>query len=225
MPESGTKSGSSTPNRHERRRRRNRARLIAAAREVMARKGLEGATIHEITSQADLALGTFYNYFDSKEAVMEAVIDAQAADFGDALEEIIAPMEDRALAVAVCVRLVIRQAASDPVWGWFLLRNEEAMRALGRNLAYRAARDIRRGVEEGRFAVDNEEAALVSLCGIVVAGVRSQLGGGPARVSDAELATSLLQLLGVSRRDARDVAQGPLPTDLRTSLTGNEGVD
>jgi len=219
MPESGPKSGGSIPSRHSRRRERHRARLVAAAREVMARKGLEGATIQEITDAADLALGTFYNYFDSKEAVMEAVVSAQAADFGDAMEEVIADMDDRALAMATCLRLVIRHAASDSVWGWFVLRNERAMANLAENLAYRAARDIRRGIEEGRFAVHDEDAALVALCGIVLAGIRSQLDGMPVRASDADLATSLLQLLGLERDEAAEIAHRPLPTDVRATLT------
>ena len=219
MPEGGMKSAGSAPSRHARRRERNRARLVVAAREVMARKGLEGATIQEITDAADLALGTFYNYFDSKEAVMEAVVSAQAADFGDAMEEVIAEMDDRALAVATCLRLVICQAARDPVWGWFVLRNERAMANLAQNLAYRAARDIRRGIAERRFVVHDEDAALVALCGIVLGGIRSQLNGKPARASDADLATCLLQLLGLPRDEAARIAHRPLPTSIRTTLT------
>ena len=213
-----------TPSRQSQRRERNRARLVAAAREVMARKGLAGATIQEITETADLALGTFYNHFDSKEAVMEAVVSAQAADFGDAMEEVIADMDDRALAIATCVRLVIRHAASDPVWGWFVLRNERALLSLAENLAYRAARDIRRGIEEGRFMVHDADAALLALCGMVPAGIRSQLEGKPVRVSDADLATSLLQLLGLERDEAAEIAHRPLPRELSATLTGQESA-
>jgi len=225
MPESRLKSDDCAPSRHARRRLRNRARLVAAAREVMARKGLEGATIHEITSAADLALGTFYNHFDSKEAVMEAVVSEQARDFGDAMEEVIADMDDRALAVATCARLVIRHAASDPVWGRFVLRNEQALMNLADNLAYRAARDIRRGIDEGRFIVHDADAALLALCGIITAGIRSQLDGQPVRVNDADLAASLLQLLGLTREEAAEVAHRPLPKGLRATLSGRESAD
>lgn len=221
MAESDLKSAGCAPSRHARRRERNRARLVAATRQVMAQKGLQGATIQEITEAADLALGTFYNHFESKEAAMEAVVSAQAASFGDALEEITANMEDRAQAVATCVRFVVRHAASDPVWGWFVLRNERAMLSLADNLAHRAARDIRRGVQDGRFFVHDLDAALLALCGIVPAGIRSQLDGKPVRVSDADLAASLLQLLGLGREEAAEVAHRPLPQDLRISSTGD----
>jgi len=219
VPKSALRTDTSVPSRHTRRRTRNRARLVAAAREVMARKGLDGATIQEITDTADLALGTFYNYFDSKEAVLEAVVAAQADDFGDAMEEVIADMDDRALAISTCARLVIRHAASDPVWGWFVLRNEQAMVNLYEKLAYRAARDIRRGIEEGRFDVRDEDAALVGLCGIILSGVRFQLGEGPVRVSDAGLAACLLQMLGLTTEEATEIANRPLPSDLGASLT------
>ncbi|HEY1351514.1 MAG TPA: helix-turn-helix domain-containing protein, partial [Ktedonobacteraceae bacterium] len=43
-----------------------RAELLKAAREVLAEKGFEAATISEIVARAGVAQGTFYLYFPSK---------------------------------------------------------------------------------------------------------------------------------------------------------------
>lgn len=60
--------------RREERKAANRAKLLAAARKVFAEKGLGAATARDIVRETDLATGTFYNYFDSKEAVFTALI-------------------------------------------------------------------------------------------------------------------------------------------------------
>src|SRR5258708_34763644 len=80
--------------------RDRRVDILAAARQVLAEKGLEATTISEIVSRAQVAHGTFYTYFSSKfavvyalaeqmlERVLEAVREAvmQATSFSETLE-------------------------------------------------------------------------------------------------------------------------------------------
>ena len=54
------------PARSDRRTIRNRKALLNAAEKLIAEKGFERVTVDEITETADLAKGTFYNYFDDK---------------------------------------------------------------------------------------------------------------------------------------------------------------
>lgn len=51
----------------------NRDAILAAARIVFAEMGYGAATVRDIIRRTELASGTFYNYFDSKEAVFEAL--------------------------------------------------------------------------------------------------------------------------------------------------------
>lgn len=50
-----------------------KSRLLNAAKEVFAEKGLEKATISEIVKKAGTAQGTFYLYFSSKKALIPAL--------------------------------------------------------------------------------------------------------------------------------------------------------
>ena len=50
-----------------------KSRLLSAAKEVFAAKGLEKATISEIVKTAGVAQGTFYLYFYSKKALIPAI--------------------------------------------------------------------------------------------------------------------------------------------------------
>ncbi|HID33055.1 MAG TPA: TetR/AcrR family transcriptional regulator [Anaerolineae bacterium] len=60
--------------RSERRRSRRRQRLIDAAREIIAHKGLSKLTVQDVTEEADMAVGSFYTYFPNKQALIEAAI-------------------------------------------------------------------------------------------------------------------------------------------------------
>ncbi len=60
-----------------------KAHLLAAARVVFERRGFLDTRVADIVAEANVAQGTFYTYFDSKEAVFQAVahgvIDAMLA--------------------------------------------------------------------------------------------------------------------------------------------------
>ena len=62
------------PEQLSERGRRTREALIAAARRVFERDGFIDARITDIAEEAGAAHGTFYTYFDSKEATLRAVI-------------------------------------------------------------------------------------------------------------------------------------------------------
>jgi AcrR family transcriptional regulator len=56
----------------------NRLLLLDAAAEEFARQGYSGANINHISQAAGFAKGTIYNYFPSKQALMEELLSATA---------------------------------------------------------------------------------------------------------------------------------------------------
>lgn len=67
--------------KRERTKVANRQAILVAARRVFAQLGYEAATVRDIIRGTDLASGTFYNYFRSKEEVFEALADDGARRF------------------------------------------------------------------------------------------------------------------------------------------------
>jgi AcrR family transcriptional regulator len=65
----------------------NRQAILAAARRVFAQLGYGAATVRDIIRGTDLASGTFYNYFRSKEEVYEALADDGARRFRPILRQ------------------------------------------------------------------------------------------------------------------------------------------
>jgi AcrR family transcriptional regulator len=66
--------------RRARTKANNRAAILLAAREVFAELGYDAAGVRDVIRGTKLASGTFYNYFDDKEAVFRAVLDESAQE-------------------------------------------------------------------------------------------------------------------------------------------------
>lgn len=56
-----------------------RSELIACAQKLFYAKGYESTSVRDIVDEAGVAKGTFYYYFDSKQAVLEATVDELTA--------------------------------------------------------------------------------------------------------------------------------------------------
>ena len=73
-------------------RKNNRDAILDAARDVFAEIGYGGTTVRDIIRRTNLASGTFYNYFDSKEAVFNALSD----EIGTELRQLLRDVRQRA---------------------------------------------------------------------------------------------------------------------------------
>jgi AcrR family transcriptional regulator len=73
--------------KRERTKVANRQAILAAARRVFAQLGYDGASVRDIIRGTELASGTFYNYFRSKEEVFEALADDSARRFRPILRQ------------------------------------------------------------------------------------------------------------------------------------------
>ncbi len=75
------------PSRQQRSVSATRLKLLNAARHVFADKGMDLATIDDITQRADVGKGTFYYHFKNKEGVISAAIKEVLGELTGAIEE------------------------------------------------------------------------------------------------------------------------------------------
>ena len=66
----------------------NRRAILQAGRRVFARIGFEATTVRDIIRETDLAAGTFYNYFKSKEEVFQAIAEDSTHRFRAHLSDV-----------------------------------------------------------------------------------------------------------------------------------------
>ena len=77
-----------TSGRRAVKRQNNRDAILDAARSVFAEIGYGGTTVRDIIRRTNLASGTFYNYFNSKEAVFNALSDEIGAELRQLLRDV-----------------------------------------------------------------------------------------------------------------------------------------
>src|SRR5713226_1110202 len=68
----------SVQERHRRERRARGQAILAAAATVFAKHGLEGATIEMVAREAEIAVGTIYLYFASRDDLYLSLIAERA---------------------------------------------------------------------------------------------------------------------------------------------------
>jgi AcrR family transcriptional regulator len=211
--------------RGSRRRRETRARLLDAALKLMADRGVDGVAVNEITEAADVGFGSFYNHFPSKEAIHAELIDLVFVEFADALDRSLRGVDDPAEIIAASVRHTLHKSRSDRTWARFLLREGLSAGMLTRGLGVRLLRDIRAGIDAGRFAGDDELVALLTIAGTTLAAIATevQYDGGAALEPEMRrrvglpspglperVAAAVLRFLGVPAAEARRIARRPL---------------
>src|SRR6201990_3480409 len=179
---SAMRDHSEPPNRLERRKQRTRAALVKAAQRLIA-EGRVNVPVLEITQAADVGMGSFYNHFESKEQLFEAAIADVLDAHGAMLDRLTASIEDPAETFAISFRLTGRLFRRRPQESRILLANGMALLSSERGLAPRALRDIKAGVEAGRFrgdVGDDPELAL-AMAGGALLGLGNLLRDNPDR--------------------------------------------
>lgn len=144
--------------RRERKKEETRERIFRAAVDLFRRKGFEATTVDEITEKADVAKGTFFNYFPRKEAVLGYLAEVRMQKALAGAELILAgrkPARQKLLALYLDVASGYEQ---DRDVSWFLLM-ESIQRdfAIAHDVHHRwhelAVNLIGRGQQSGEFRV------------------------------------------------------------------------
>ena len=89
--------------RRERRKSATREALIKAAQDVIAAKGVYLAVIEEITERADVAKGSFYQYFRNRDELLNVLLTHRLEELRRSIEAM-PPRET----FAACVRTLIQ---------------------------------------------------------------------------------------------------------------------
>jgi AcrR family transcriptional regulator len=182
--------------RTARRQAQTRAGLIKAAREIIAERGVEALRVSDVTARADVAFGTFYNQFKTKDDIVEAVVAETIVGLAQSVEE--SPeFDDPAEALVASTRAVVRIAYDDPPLAQLLVKLEQAETRFERIIRPQAGALLERGVAEGRFVIDDLETTLTMSIAAAFEVIRGILEGRLGDRADAVCAEMLLRMAGV----------------------------
>lgn len=187
------------------RRRQTQERLLDAAYEVLAREGLEGASVEAICEAAGFTRGAFYSNFESKAELFLALIEREHARRLEALRSAVRslaaePRPAAELSAEQVTELVERVLCDQPAErDWFLISMQFELLALRqpevapRFLEYerQLVRELAGVLDEvalalgQRFVIDSHEATSLLMAGYSASAKQALLLG--ARDHSAEV--------------------------------------
>ena len=156
--------------RRERKKERTRREIYTAAIELFLERGFDAVTVENICHAADVARGTFFLHFPTKDSLLleygaqvtqelSQLLQAQRSSAAEALHKMLIFLTERATDHADIVRLVVREVMAHPV----ALADATEQ---GRDLLHLMSAEVRRGQHTGEF-LPNVEPRLAA--GIIVA--------------------------------------------------------
>ncbi|MCX4775637.1 TetR/AcrR family transcriptional regulator [Streptomyces sp. NBC_01264] len=198
-------------NRFERRRAQTRSALIGAARAILAERGNTEVSIQVIAERADVGFGSFYNHFETKDALFDAAVADALEEYGQLLDAATGSIDDPAETFATSVRLALRLAASHPeMTGVLRFRGLQHVHG-GTGFAPRALRDLEVGRASGRFSVADAQVALSAVGGALLGMVQLGATTDLDEAAGEQTAEMILRMLGVPADEARELSTRPLP--------------
>jgi len=172
------------PRKAQRDAEKTRARILASALSLFAKKGYVHTTFNDIAARLKMTKGAVYWHFESKQALLMALIDEMLAKFRRQIVELLPPGETSfdGLSFPVVADMMVRNAVriiGDPKGtAFFLLIHEQIQWAeasmskvredLMRNqrfgpwAAFRTA--VENDVREGRVRKDVDPVQVASVC-------------------------------------------------------------
>ena len=188
------------------RRQRTHAALVGAAQRVMGRKAFHTATIADITAEAGVAKGHFYNHFQSKEAVTLAAAHDYMLRLLDRLDAVLADKEDPAEEQAAAHAFAMQSSLEDPTLGWFVIQNPIVMDFMETSLRPRLTENMEKGVRMGRFDILDVNVATSVVIRATLSTVAAILKGEVEEAAVADVISMLLAMVGVPLAEARNIA-------------------
>ena len=197
------------PTRSDRRMVRNRKALLGAAEKLIAEKGFERVTIDEIAETADLAKGTFYNYFDDKNQIATELALTIRKDLNNEVGTAQAGIDDPAARLALGICVFLRTAVTAPTHAAVVAHTygQWVRPEAAGNLRLR--KDLEDGYRMKRFSAARLDSAVVMTVGTVQAGIMRALelaDSSAVRTLALELSGLVLRALGVKWNESQAIA-------------------
>lgn len=184
----------------KKKRERTRGALLDSALSVFASKGYEATRINDITAHADMANGTFYNYYQDKDQLLHDVALGLLVEIAGRNDHEMIGLAHAPSRVALAAAKLLRTAREEPEWVNVLLQATDIAPEIQSATVQYMKKDLELGVEQGEFKV----AVNLLLMNQVIALIKA------AALVDSEMSDltirgtceAILRLVGMGHEDA-----------------------
>lgn len=219
----------SRPSRTEVRQRNTRLRLRQVAHQLISEQGVDVTTIQQITDGADIGFGTFYNYYATKEALAQDVLDCLIRNTGERNDLITAQLgeSDPVVIVANSVRFVLRELVHNPIYRWWFEHIDLLVERMRVGFGPFGLRDIQNAVEAGAYSIvdDNHSIAWGQLVWMMAAGAHDIVRGVHPFSDEGSMVEGVLRVMGVEHQRAHEATHTELPPTPSLPIDFAYGLD
>jgi AcrR family transcriptional regulator len=202
-------SQSSAVSRGERRRSATRTALVAAAEDLFAARGADAVTIDEIVARADVAKGSFYNHFASRDDLAREIARAVRDEIETEITAANAGEPDPAVRMIRANAVALDYARRRPVRAQAQARLHAGALSAEAPMNKGVRADLEAGLASGRFRDITVGAGVIFVLGVAVGGMAALLDEPTqARTQSLirELGPALLRGLGLETEEAKRLA-------------------
>jgi len=204
-------------NRRDRRKLATRQAFLDATIALLSSRSMDALTVDEIATRADVAKGTFYNYFPDKDALERELSSYVRARMETEISRINERVSDPAERIARAFCSVLHFCLGAPEQAAAMMRLFPRATDPAAPINSGVRRDAAQGMTQGRIVATSEDAVVACVMGVFTAGVNRALDLPAGRVREFAqgLGTILLHGLGLKRAEAerimRDAIEAILP--------------
>lgn len=204
-------SAKETVTRGHKKKARTRHALVEAAMRIYAEKGVGELLLNELAVQADVSNGTVYNYFKTREEVLQAVGIELANQFSHRITAVSHGIDNGAERVAVGVRMFIQHGRLNSIWASAVVRVFQYDKNIRSAVANNLRGDLQLGAQQGLLRYQNEEIAMALIASATIGAMTAILDGHDFPDYDSTIAEMLLLGLGLTPAKAHRIAHLDLP--------------
>lgn len=194
---------------------------MGAGQRLFGAKNFDGVTIDDIVESAEVAKGSFYNHFDDKQSLADAIVDLVQADCEREVSAINAGVNDPVVRMARAMVGLVRYSREHPD------RYSAMVNLTNRNLVEAPINagmrhDVESGLASGQYHSITVEGGMTVSFGMIahtIDYISASQSPASTRAITREMAFMLLRALGVKTAKAKSISQ-----DVVADLLGQEAL-
>lgn len=187
-------------------RHRTRDQLLVAAQELLLAEGAAALGIRRIATQAGLVHSSFYNYYADIGALLDGLASLLVAAHLRAVGQVREGVEAPAALFAATTRQTLHIFQASPRYTRLMFDSGIPVDRLSRGLGSHMRQDLRAGMRDGSFRVQDLDVAATIASGSILALALAHLRRSRRAADINGLTFELLKMLGVPSERAEALA-------------------